>query len=203
MEINQSPQPAKYEQLSAEKTDSLVDRVLIRIGDIVIQNFAFLVFITVVWGLFIVLFFGGAVLLYTVSQRFIEIATHEQQRQIIQEQHLEYMQVPITDSSKEIIQKPDESEWFLILSDTAEQTSNLYPEELDSELILEDPQPIAAKQKLLSASFNTQELVTAESSWQVSCGNSGFTLNSSYPCLITQIELLPPDAINEDVAASN
>ena len=203
MEINHPPQPTEYEQLPAEKEESLIDRILIRIGDIVIQNFTFLVFITVVWGLFIVLFFGGIALVYTVSQRFIEIVAHEQQQQIIHEQHLEHMQAPITRSNNEIVGKPDESEWFLVLSDTAEQTSNLFTQEPDAELAEENLQPTAIKTAFVNVNHHKQELIIANQSWQVSCGKSGLILNASYPCLITQIEPTPSDLTNQDIAASN
>ena len=197
------PHPAEKEHIPVEKEDTFVDRFLIRIGDIVIQNFAFLVFITVVWGLFIMLIFGGAVLIYTVSQRFVELAAHEQQRQIIQEQHLEQMQLPSHESNSETIGKPDESEWFLVLTDTAEQTSSLYPEESVDRVLRENPLATLAEEVLKSTSFRKQELITASNIWQVSCGEAGLTLDTSYPCLITQIELIPPDTIVEDVAASN
>ena len=86
MTVNQPPKPTEYEPLPIEKKDSLVDRFFIQVGDLVIQNFTFLVFIAVVWGLFIILILGGAALVYVVTDRFIDMVAREQQRQIIQEQ---------------------------------------------------------------------------------------------------------------------
>ncbi|MEM7278665.1 MAG: hypothetical protein AAF385_11115 [Pseudomonadota bacterium] len=198
MTINNPPKQSEYQPPTLEKQDGLIDRVLIRIGDIVIQNFAFLVFITVVWGLFLLLFFGGIILIYTVGERFRELDEREQKRVILYQQQLDQILAP-AEPKNEPLAKVDESEWFVALSNTAEATKT---DQLTS-IIDHSNDSIVSKIFLEQPDYIFRELATGENTWQVRCGLQGFVIETAYPCSITHSQLLNPSTLDEDIAISN
>lgn len=198
MSINQPTQPAEYEPMTIEidQKESFIDRFLIGIGDMVIRNFTFLVLITVVWGMITLIFFGGIALVYIVSERFRDLEGREQQRQILHEQQLDQVVLPnpidIQDS-----RKWDDTVWFSALNDTVESNNSPDSDRLDSEdQVLNVPIPI-------QPSRLNRQLIVDDQVWQIDCGDVGFVYDGSYPCPITNVSLLDPDAVADDPAASN
>ncbi|MFK7802144.1 MAG: hypothetical protein AB8G95_10965 [Anaerolineae bacterium] len=198
MSIDQPLPPTEYEPAIIEPPkDSFVDRFLIGIGDLVIRNFTFLVFITVIWGIFILIFFGGVVLIYSVAESFRDLEGREQQRQILYEQQIEQL---VPSEPLEITEASDwdDSAWFGDLNEMVGLASVEEPIlSLDAGIKLTDS-PLSLDSEKGLSTFNRQ-LVVNDHVWQVACGNAGFVYDGSYPCPITNVSLL--DA--EDPAASN
>ena len=196
MSINQPTQPAEYEPTASNEQDSLFDRFLIGIGDMVIRNFTFLVIITIFWGIVTLMFIGGIALVYTVSERFRDIEGREQQRQILHEQQLDQVVLSNPIEIQEA-RKWDDTVWFGALNETVESVNSSGLEGLDSEdLILSVP---VQKQP---ARLNRQ-LIADDQVWEIDCGDAGFVYDGSYPCPITNVNLLDSDAESTDTAASN
>jgi hypothetical protein len=195
------PTNPQHELPPHEEQDSLVDRILIWIGDSVLENLSLLIFVTVVLTVFSLLVIGGGSLTYAVSERLNELDSREQDRLVLQEQQHDQVLMLTVEAESKIVQKLDESEWFVVLQDTAEMANSDQLEQYNTDFVenaVSDLKVVFRKQP----EFAVRSIVVGDTVWQVNCGDMGFVLNDSYPCAVTGGELIEPN-IYDDIAISN